>query len=203
MTNKNYDIDIDVSSNTNKDDFGTRSIIYNEKTETITTHPSGYYLTKVPVDKVTGTCSIDYKDMELKGYKKVDLLTNNSYDKFTSKQDVLDHLHKEVPWEKFLDPEFVRQLPHISNHFDLVERVKPRSIDDLADILALIRPGKAHLVEDYIKDKDKTRRNLYKRPKTGAYFKKSHSYSYAHMIACVANKIHYDQEIVIGRLSNG
>lgn len=196
MTKQNFDIDIDVNSNCDKSRYGTRAIIF-KKTDDgrnlIQPHPSGYYIESINIDNMfPDFASIDYKDAEELGFNKVDLLTNSSYDMFKSKDEVLEYFHKEIPWDMFEDEEFVQKLPHIANHFWLVSRIKPKSVDDLADCLALIRPGKKHLIEDYLEDKEHTRKNLYLRPKTGMYFKKSHSYSYAMMIVCVANKLFYD-----------
>ena len=40
----------------------------------------------------------------------------------------------------------IQQLFHIHNHSDTVIRMKPRSIEQLAMVLAVIRPGKKHLI---------------------------------------------------------
>lgn len=191
-----FDIDIDVNSLCDKEDYGIRAVIYKEENGKgyIQPHPSGIYLEEnMPYDRMfPNFASMDYKSAEEAGFNKVDILTNSSYDLFKSKDEVLQYRDMEVPWNKFLDQEFVSKLPHISNHFELVAKVQPQSIHDLADALALIRPGKQHLIESYIKNKERTRRNLYVRPKNGMYFKKSHSYSYAMMIVTIANKLHYD-----------
>lgn len=187
---KSFDVDIDVKSHTEKDRYGVRAIIYDSETLAVRPHPSGYFVEcAMPVDGMTGNAALDYKDAEERGFIKVDILTNSAYDGFNSKQDVLNALDAEPDWDSLKDPEFVAQLPHIADHFDVVEQVSPQSIDDLADVLALIRPGKMHLLSDYLENKALVRQNLYRRPKTGMFFKKSHSYSYAAMIICVMNNI--------------
>lgn len=190
-TAKLFDVDIDVtSSSCKKGKYGVRAFVYNEKTRRISQHPSGTYLEEVPIDMMTGMAAFDYKYGDEAGYYKVDLLTNNAYNNIKSKSELLELVDMETPWEKFLDEEFVSRLPHIANHFEIVRKVGPRSIEDLADILALIRPGKAEMIDSYLESKISTRRNLYRKPTNGKiYFKKSHAIGYAVMITVVAKKL--------------
>lgn len=179
---RTFDVDIDLPS-----DYKpslTQAMVYNEKTQSITPHPSGYYFEDVPVDPVTGVCAFDYKWGEERGFMKVDLLTNRVYDSFKTKQDVLDAIVEEnIDWTMFDRREVVERLPHLGKHFDIVSRVRPRSVQDLADILALIRPAKIGMLDSYLQNKTRVRRNLYLRPTDEtAYFKKSHAISYALMI---------------------
>lgn len=191
MSNKTrlFDIDIDVNSGTKKTKYGVRAMVYNKDTEKILPHPSGVHITDIPVDGMTGNAAIDHELSDELGFLKVDLLTNASYDVFATKDEVVRMSQMEPDWDWFLDENIVKTLPHIANHFDVVEKVTPRSIDDLADILALIRPGKRHLLDNYVKNKEAVRRELYRRSSNKkAYFKKSHSYSYALMIVTVLNR---------------
>lgn len=184
-----FDVDLDIAK-CEKAKYGSRAMIYNEDSKKILPHPSGIYFEDVPVDKETGLCAFDYKWGEDSGFQKVDLLNNNSYVKFKNKKDVLDSVAMEPDWSKLEDQEIVESLPHIAKHYEVVSRLAPKSIEDLADVLALIRPGKKHLVEDYIEDKVSVRRYLYKRSTNDqVYFKKSHAISYAVMIVCVLNKM--------------
>lgn len=197
MTRRAFDVDIDVKSGTKKDAIGVRSFVYNKEKMKLIPHPSGYFLPSehlvtndVPIDPETGLASIESKEGESYGFFKVDLLTNTSYDNFKSKKEVLDSMDFEnFDWDVFLDKEVVETLPHIGQHFSLVRQLQPQSVEDLADILALIRPGKIELLDDYIENKERTRKRLYKRPSNGGmYFKKSHSVSYAVMILVTLNK---------------
>ena len=80
-------------------------------------------------------------------------------------------------WELFEHKEIVEQLFHISNHFDIIQKHPPTSIEQLAMILAMIRPGKRHLVGKSWKVVED---NVWIKPNDGTYFfKKSHSYGYA------------------------
>jgi len=186
---KSFDVDIDVSSQCKKEKYGIRSSIYNEETKKFLPHPSGYYLEDVPLDPLTKRCSMDYKDAEQLGYDKVDLLTNTSYDSIRSKKELLELIKQPVNWDLLQQEKIVSILPHINKHFDVINKLRPRSIEDLADVLALIRPGKIHLMDEYIKNKDVVRKKLYLRPGNDKiYFKKSHAVSYAMMIVCALNQ---------------
>jgi len=176
----NFDIDIDVKSTTKKENYGIPASIYNEDQEKFLPHPSGIYLNKVPLDRMTGRCALRYDDSSCEEFLKVDLLNNSVYDGFKTKEEVIEAATNDVDWKLFQQESIVKNLPHIGKHFDIVEKLEPRSIEDLADILALIRPGKIDLLNEYQQDKEKTRRKLYKRPLNGGmYFKKSHAIAYA------------------------
>lgn len=183
-----FDIDIDVQSGLDLTRYGTRASIYNEKTEKFLPHNSGVYVDEVPVDPITGRCSVPYKEADELNYHKIDLLTNTVYDQFKSKEELLEALEREPDWNLLQKRSVIAKLPHISNHGDVVERLEPQSVEDLADVLALIRPGKKHLLDEYIENRVITRKKLYLRPTNGqVYFKKSHAISYAMMIKAVLN----------------
>lgn len=183
------DIDVDVKSHTDKSKYGIRAMIYDSEKKQIRPHPSGYYINdNIPVDKESELASLDFKDAEERGFQKIDLLTNSSYDMFESKEEILESLNKEPDWSLLKDEKFVKTLPHIANHFELVSIIEPTSIQELADTLALMRPGKQHLIDSYLENPDRTRPNLYRKPKKGFRFKKSHAIAYACMIVCIMNK---------------
>lgn len=187
--NRTFDIDIDVNSDTDKSLFGIRAMVYNKETQKVIPHPSGVHITPIPVDGMTGHSAIDHELADQLGYIKVDILTNTSYNIFNSKKEILQFSEKEPDWSLFRNENIVKKLPHIGNHFDVVSQVEPQSIEELADVLAIIRPGKRHLLESYLRDKNSVRRELYKRSANGkAYFKKSHAISYAVMIVTVLNR---------------
>ena len=109
---------------------------------------------------------------------------------FSTKDEVIRFSQMEPDWSLLGRRQVVETLPHISKHADLVREIAPSSIQELADCLALIRPAKTHLIEQYKGDKERTRVKLYQRPRDGVYFKKSHAISYAVMIVAVLNRIH-------------
>ena len=86
-------------------------------------------------------------------------------------------------------PGFTENLVHIGNHTSLVSSLKPRSIMDLAMVLALIRPGKKHLVGRCAeRGFDSIKHEIWIPPSDGSYhFKKAHSVSYAMLVKVHAN----------------
>jgi hypothetical protein len=90
-------------------------------------------------------------------------------------------------WELFEHKEVVEQLFHISNHYEIIKQHLPTSLDQLAMILAIIRPGKRHLVG---KSWEQIEADVWVKPTDNSYFfKKSHSYGYALAIIVQLNLI--------------
>lgn len=188
---RTFDIDIDVKGGLERGEYGVRCAIYNDETERLQPHPSGVIIEDVPADPISGLACIDYKECDRLGLYKVDLLTNNSYNIFVD-QEEMEHYRDMEPDFTLLQIENIcKQLPHIGNHYQLVKDVNPQSVEDLADVLALMRPAKLHLVEDYMEPhkRQAVKTNLYRANKNGVYFKKSHAISYAVMIITVMNKL--------------
>jgi hypothetical protein len=109
-------------------------------------HQTGVYFQDVPVDPVTGLCSILYEEAGDLGYFKIDFLNNSIYDEVRDPEHLDRLVNREPDWELLEDGEIVSALAHIREHFGTVQMVRPRSIDDLAVVLALIRPAKRHLL---------------------------------------------------------
>jgi len=185
--NFDFDVDIDMA---NRDDFlklinHTPASI--EKDNKFTKHNTGVYFQNIPKFPLEGYSTIDHKKAEQEGWFKVDFLNASVYN------DIIDEAHldrlvaTEPMWELFEHQEVVEQLFHISNHWDIVKQHAPTSIDQLAMILAIIRPGKRHLIGKSWKDIEA---NVWVKPNDGTYFfKKSHSYGYALAIIVQLNSI--------------
>jgi len=188
-----FDIDIDIAPGVERSEYGTRAMIH--ENYRIKPHPCGVYLHPVATDPETGLCSICYWDDDVYQYRKVDLLVNTAYAIFdrpgANKELVLAAYHRVVDWDLFCTTKYLKRLPHVKGHIEFVQQIQPRSIHDLADLLALIRPGKVHLIDAYLSGKkEHVRKNLYVRPPNNKmYFKKSHSYAYAAMIISVFNEM--------------
>jgi len=119
------------------------SIVKNSK---YSPHNSGVYFHNVPVHPFLECCSISYDVAEEKNCYKIDILNNSIYAGVQSEAHLQTLLNTQPMWELLEHEEVVKQLAHINNHFDLVRRLKPQRTVELAMILALIRPGKRHLV---------------------------------------------------------
>ena len=149
-------------------------------------HNSGVYITDIPYDPVNQCAAIDYEVAEERGYFKIDLLNMSVYNLVKSQEHYKELLDKEPNWERlWTDPEWAKQLVHIGNYTDLIAKMKPDSIPRMAAFIAIIRPGKAHLqnkpwkeVFETVWDGDASK---------GFVFKKSHSISYAALVALHMN----------------
>lgn len=109
-------------------------------------HNSGVYFHQVPQHPFFDFCSLPYEAAEKKNCYKIDILNNSIYDGVRNESHLTQLLTTPTMWELLEHEEVVRGLAHINNHWDLVRRLKPRSTQQLAMLLALIRPGKRHLV---------------------------------------------------------
>ena len=173
----NFDVDIDMANRDNFLDLIKHTPASIEKDGKFTKHNTGVYFQNIPKFPLEGYSTIDHKQAEQEGWFKVDFLNNHVY------ENIIDEIHlnklvdTEPMWELFEHKEIVEQLFHISNHFDIIQKHPPTSIEQLAMILAMIRPGKRHLVGKSWKVIED---NVWIKPNDGTYFfKKSHSYGYA------------------------
>lgn len=147
-------------------------------------HNTGVYLQKIPTNPLTNLSSIDYKEAENRGYFKFDFLNVNVYKDIKDEQH-LDKLLNTTPfWELLELDEFTNLLFHINGHGDVLRTMKPQSVDQLAMILAMIRPGKRHLIG---KDWKEIEKEIWIKTDDKFSFKKSHSYAYATLIVIQMN----------------
>jgi hypothetical protein len=151
----------------------------------IRNHASGVYVTDVPYDPINDMCSLDYTEAEKRGYFKLDLLNVHVYENITSEQQ-LESLMNSPDWSKLKDKEFVEKLIHLNNQFYNLQKM-PEPIDSiprLAMFLAVIRPGKKHLIGQPWSEVAKT---VWDKGTDGYSFKRSHSCAYAHLIVVHMN----------------
>ncbi len=177
------DIDIDVQSSFDPKIFGdyVRASVYaNGK---LTPHPCGIYFQSVPVDPITGLAAAPHKVAEELGCFKMDFLHLTVYDHFSSREEITELLKHEPDWNLLKIPSVAKKLFQLGNHGELLREVEPRSVIELADVIALIRPQKAYLKKYYLENRAKTRVMLYaKEPGSGYSFKKAHAIAYALVI---------------------
>lgn len=179
------DIDIDVGDRNSIVENITNIPASSIKNGEITKHISGVYFQNVPVDPETGFCSIDYKKAENFGFIKFDFLNNSIYKEVRDMNHLLELESREPIWELLEYKEFVNELQHLRNHFDIVQKIKPKNIHELAIVLALIRPGKMKLLS---LSKEEIKKKIWiKDDSEGFTYKKSHSYAYAKMIIIQMN----------------
>ena len=152
-------------------------------------HNTGIYVTDIPTDPFTGVATIDHKTAEEFGYNKLDFLNVSLYTQITSEQHLTDLMTQEPIWDLLLDSDFCSRLIHIGSHHDLLMRCPEpvNSIPRMAMFLALIRPGKRHLVGQTWHEISKTVWDAD--PDSGYHYKKAHAISYAHLVAVHMNLI--------------
>lgn len=183
----NTDIDIDVANRTRLLTVINNTPAMIERDGKRIKHNTGVYFHEVPENPFTGMCEVDYKKAEELGYFKIDVLNVNIYDGIKSKAELDELLAIEPVWELLEHEEIVSQCFHIHGHFDVVRRMKPKSLPELAAVLAMIRPAKRHLLG---KDWDTVFASVWERPEDDAYFfKKAHAHAYAQAIVLQLNQI--------------
>ncbi len=176
------DIDLDLKTNFDPLEYFPQAICASMvKNGTLRKHPAGVYLQTIPKDDISNSAAIPYKEAEKVGYFKIDFLHLSLLDIFESKAEIRGLIRKEPDWSMLEDQETVEKLFQIHRHFDIVFKIKPKSVNDLADCMSIIRPAKRYLLEAYLQDKEKTRQLLYEIPAdpTKYYFKLSHAISYS------------------------
>lgn len=183
----NFQSDIDI-------DFGNRDLILEHikhipaamrNVSPIRRHNTGVHVTDIPYDAINNISNLDYTEAEDRGYIKLDLLNVHVYSEIKSEHELVE-LMVEPDWKKLNDREFVGNLVHLGNHYDSIQKM-PEPVDSiprLAMFLAIIRPGKKHLIGQTWKEVAKT---VWDKTADGYTFKKSHSVGYAWLVAVHMN----------------
>ena len=154
-------------------------------------HKTGVYFHAVPTHPITGHSTLDYKKAEKRGYFKIDCLNVSIYKNIKSEQELVELMIEEPDWDMLKDPKVVENLFHLNSHFNIVSKLEPKNIEQLAAVLAIIRPAKRGLMYknwvDILKE-------VWLKPTDGTYFfKKSHAVAYAHAIVVQMNLIKKDK----------
>ena len=187
MNKFDFDVDIDMA---NRDEF-LRLVKHTpasiKKDSKFTKHNTGVYFQTIPMFPIEGYSTIDHKEAELDGWFKVDFLNNSVYQNVKNEAHLDQLLKTEPMWTLLEHEEVVSQLYHINNYADIVKAYKPTSVEQLAMILAIIRPAKKHLVG---KSFDEIEKSVWGKPQDGEYyFKKAHAIAFATAIVVQLNLI--------------
>lgn len=181
----NTDVDIDVF---NRDDIlkdiGCIFGRIDRPDGKVDKHNTGVYFQNIPRDPTTNISTIDHRIAKDYGYFKIDFLNVNMYEDIKSEQHLLELMNKEPPWDFFQYQEITDQLFHLKDHSNLLVKYKPQCVEDLAMILAIMRPAKAYLQHH---SWDKIRNEVWVKieDKETYQFKRAHAISYA--LAIVVN----------------
>jgi hypothetical protein len=150
-------------------------------------HNTGVYLHEVPVKAVENLCAVPYEEAEERNYFKIDFLNVGIYKGVRDEAHLIQLMETEPLWDLLLDDEFIQNLFHVNGHGSILRQSKPKSIEQLAAVLAMIRPAKRYLIG---KDWTTIMTEVWTRPENDDYFfKKSHATAYAVAIAVQMNLI--------------
>lgn len=153
----------------------------------LTKHNTGIYFHRVPIDPITGLCSKPYEQAEESGYFKIDFLNVGIYKDIQSEEHLIKLMSTEPLWDLLEQDEFANLLFHVNGHGNILRQMKPRSIEQLAAVLAMIRPAKRYLIG---KDWSSVMEEVWQRPENNEYyFKKSHAIAYATAVVVQMNLI--------------
>lgn len=179
---RNFDVDLDFADRDQALTLIQHTPASQWRDQQLTKHNTGVYVTLVPRDRVLGICGLDYETAEELGYIKLDFLNVSVY-QLVQDPAHLDRLLNTPPaWSRLADQHFVEQVVHISNHWDLLQRMPEPvdSVERMSMFLSIIRPAKRHLAGKTWSEVAKT---VWDRPLDGSYhFKRSHSVAYAHLV---------------------
>lgn len=177
------DIDIDFA---NRDQILTKikhvpARLQNRK------HNTGVYTHRVPVDPFKGLCTLDHKAADEAGYFKLDMLNVSIYKDVRDENHLQELMDREPIWELLQHEDFADQVFHVSGHSDLMRKLKPSNISELAATLAIIRPSKRYLESA---NWDRIHKEVWVQPTNDQYyFKKAHAFSYAMAVVVHMNLI--------------
>jgi DNA polymerase III alpha subunit len=120
------------------------------------------------------------------------------YQRVQSKEHLDKLANQEPVWELLQQEEFVDLLFHLNGHGDVLKRTCPTSVEQLAAVLAMIRPAKRYLIG---KPWTTIMKEVWTKPKNGEYyFKKAHAVAYA--VAIVAQMNLICEEFVLFKSTN-
>lgn len=182
------DIDIDFADRSKiLDVIKSIPAAIRDETGNFKKHNSGVYCYTIPTNPLTGTASIDYKEAEARGYFKIDFLNVGVYKDIRDEAHLVRLMTQEPLWELLQQPEFVDMLFQLSGHSIELQITQPKTIEQLAAVLAMIRPAKKHLIG---KNWDEVFKEIWVTPTTGEYYwKKAHAISYAVAVVVQMNLI--------------
>ena len=150
-------------------------------------HNTGVYLHEVPVNAVENLCAVPYEEAEERNYFKIDFLNVGIYKGVRDEAHLVQLMETEPLWDLLQDEEFIQNLFHVNGHGSILRQSKPESIEQLAAVLAMIRPAKRYLIG---KDWTTVMTEVWTKPENDEYFfKKSHATAYAVAVVVQMNLI--------------
>ena len=153
----------------------------------LTRHNTGVYFHAMPVEPEKNISAIPYDKTDNSDIFKIDLLNVSIYKGVRNEQHLTELMNKQPLWDLLEQDEFSNLLFHVNGHGEILRKMKPKSIEELAAVLAMIRPAKRYLVG---KNWSIVNAEVWLKPDGNEYyFKKSHAIAYAHAIVVQMNLI--------------
>ena len=172
-------------------DFANRDIILSKiqhrvaKLDSEKKHNTGVYVTEIPHNPIDNLATVDYKTAEDRGYFKLDFLNVSIYKDVKDESHLQELMEREPQWELLEHDDFNNLVFHVAGHGSVLRSMRPRSVEQLAAVLAMIRPAKRHLVGQ---SWDTVMKEVWTKPTNDEYyFKKAHAMSYAFAVVVHMN----------------
>jgi DNA polymerase III alpha subunit len=139
------------------------------------------------MNAVEAVCSIPYDHTDAEDYFKIDFLNVGIYKGVRDEAHLIQLMETEPLWDLLQDNDFIQNLFHVNSHGSILRQMAPKNIEQLAAILAMIRPAKRYLIG---KEWTTVMREVWTKPDIDEYyFKKSHATAYAVAIVVQMNLI--------------
>jgi hypothetical protein len=181
------DIDIDFVDRDQALDLFKHVKASREEDSKLVKHNTGVYFHEVPVNAVSGLCAVPYEIAEERKYFKIDFLNVGIYKGVRNEEHLIQLMETEPLWDLLLQDDFNSLLFHVNGHGAVLRQMTPTSIEQLAAVLAMIRPAKRYLIG---KDWKEVLDEVWVKPVGDEYyFKKSHAIAYATAIVVQMNLI--------------
>lgn len=181
------DIDIDFADRKKVLDVIQHVPAAMKENSTFKKHNTGVYCHSIPYNPLTDTASIEYKKAEDRGYFKIDFLNVGIYKDIRDEAHLKTLMDTEPLWDLLEQDDFSSLLFHVNGHGSILRQMKPKSILQLAAVLAMIRPAKRHLIGT---DWTTIMTTIWTKPEDGEYyFKKAHAVAYAMAVVVQMNLI--------------
>ena len=182
------DIDIDFADRTKALAMFEHVRASREEDGHLVPHNTGVYFHTVPVNARSNLCAIPYNEAEEQGYFKIDFLNVSLYKDIKDEAHLVHLMNQEPLWDLLQQDDFVNLLFHVNGHGSILRKVKPTSVEQLAAVLAMIRPAKRYLIG---KPWAQVEAEIWENPrhKHEYFFKKAHAIAYAVAIVVQMNLI--------------
>jgi hypothetical protein len=150
-------------------------------------HNTGVYLHAVPMSAIEAVCAVPYDQADDAGYFKIDFLNVGIYKGVRNNMHLTELMEIEPLWDLLEQDDFCNMLFHVNGHGNILRKMRPRSIPQLAAVLAMIRPAKRHLIG---KTWEEVGTEVWTKPTNDEYYwKKSHAFAYAVAVVVQMNLI--------------